>query len=507
MATRKEILEIGGREVAVSNPDKVYFPKAGHTKLDLVRYFVAVADGALVGVRGRPMALKRFVDGAEKEPFFQKRAPDNTPGLDAHGDAHLPLRSDRRRDRDRRGRGSRLGRQSRLPGPQPAPGPRRGPRPPGRAADRPRPGAGRAVVAGARGRPGLPRGARRRRPHRLAEDVRLAWHPHQRAHRAALDVPAGPARRPGPRPGRGAPGARPSRPRSGGRRSATASSSTTTRTPRTGRSRPPTPCGPRPTRGSRSRCAGTRCRTWSWRTSRLRRCPRSTPSGATPARASTGRWARWTRCSSCRARDEAEGQGDAPWPPNYAKQEGEPPRVQPSRMRRKPERVRGAGQGRRAAARGGRGDGRPPWPPGIPTRACRPSGRARAPPRPGGAARASRSSSWDERRRRPRSTRGSNAGRHATPTRPRTWSPPTSSRPRCVAGRTRGIACASTSSTCPEAIRPPQEELDPDAAPDDWANLSDDERAAWMAGRTPSRRARTTGDAGDAPRTEEDAPS
>jgi bifunctional non-homologous end joining protein LigD len=79
MPARKEILEIGGRDVAISNPDKVYFPRAGHTKLDLVRYFLAVADGALVGVRGRPMALKRFVDGAEKEPFFQKRAPDNRP--------------------------------------------------------------------------------------------------------------------------------------------------------------------------------------------------------------------------------------------------------------------------------------------------------------------------------------------------------------------------------------------------------------------------------------------
>ncbi len=76
---RKEILEVGGREVTVTNPDKVYFPRAGHTKLDLVRYFLAVADGALVGIRGRPMALKRFVDGAEAEPFFQKRAPDNRP--------------------------------------------------------------------------------------------------------------------------------------------------------------------------------------------------------------------------------------------------------------------------------------------------------------------------------------------------------------------------------------------------------------------------------------------
>ncbi len=79
MAPRKEVLEIGGREVTISNPDKVYFPVPGHTKLDLVRYFVAVADGALAGVRGRPMALKRFVDGIDAEPFFQKRAPANHP--------------------------------------------------------------------------------------------------------------------------------------------------------------------------------------------------------------------------------------------------------------------------------------------------------------------------------------------------------------------------------------------------------------------------------------------
>ncbi len=79
MAPRKEVLEVGGREVTVTNPDKVYFPRAGHTKLDLVRYFLAVADGALVGIRGRPMALKRFVDGAESEPFFQKRAPAHRP--------------------------------------------------------------------------------------------------------------------------------------------------------------------------------------------------------------------------------------------------------------------------------------------------------------------------------------------------------------------------------------------------------------------------------------------
>src|SRR5438034_7114953 len=76
---RKELLQIEGREIAISNPDKVFFPQPGYTKLDLVRYYVAVADGALRGAGGRPMALKRFVNGAEGEFFFQKRAPENRP--------------------------------------------------------------------------------------------------------------------------------------------------------------------------------------------------------------------------------------------------------------------------------------------------------------------------------------------------------------------------------------------------------------------------------------------
>ena len=79
MAERKTVLELAGHEVAVSNPSKVYFPRAGVTKLDMVRYYLAVAPGALGGVRGRPMALKRFVNGAESEPFFQKRAPEKRP--------------------------------------------------------------------------------------------------------------------------------------------------------------------------------------------------------------------------------------------------------------------------------------------------------------------------------------------------------------------------------------------------------------------------------------------
>jgi DNA ligase D-like protein (predicted polymerase) len=79
MAEPKIVLELAGREVAISNPSKVFFAQAGVTKLDMVRYYLAVAQGALRGVRGRPMALKRYVNGAESEPFFQKRAPEKRP--------------------------------------------------------------------------------------------------------------------------------------------------------------------------------------------------------------------------------------------------------------------------------------------------------------------------------------------------------------------------------------------------------------------------------------------
>jgi bifunctional non-homologous end joining protein LigD len=79
MPDRKETIEVDGRAVTISNPDKVYFPRTGHTKLDLVRYYLTVAEGALAGVRNRPMVLKRFVHGADGEAFFQKRAPANRP--------------------------------------------------------------------------------------------------------------------------------------------------------------------------------------------------------------------------------------------------------------------------------------------------------------------------------------------------------------------------------------------------------------------------------------------
>ncbi len=72
-------LEVAGREVVITHPDKVVFAAGGITKLDLVRYYLAVAEGALRGVAGRPMILKRFVKGIDQEAFFQKRAPTRRP--------------------------------------------------------------------------------------------------------------------------------------------------------------------------------------------------------------------------------------------------------------------------------------------------------------------------------------------------------------------------------------------------------------------------------------------
>jgi DNA ligase D-like protein (predicted polymerase) len=79
MVTRSEVVEAAGRQVAISNPDKVFFAGPGYTKRDLVAYYLAVADGALRGAGGRPMALKRYVNGAEGDFFFQKRAPESRP--------------------------------------------------------------------------------------------------------------------------------------------------------------------------------------------------------------------------------------------------------------------------------------------------------------------------------------------------------------------------------------------------------------------------------------------
>jgi len=79
MASSDTILDVEGRQVTITHPDKLILPRSGHTKLDLIRYYLAVASGALCGVHGRPMALKRYPNGADQPPFFQKRAPTTRP--------------------------------------------------------------------------------------------------------------------------------------------------------------------------------------------------------------------------------------------------------------------------------------------------------------------------------------------------------------------------------------------------------------------------------------------
>jgi hypothetical protein len=82
-AAPKEIVRVGSRDVVITNPQKVLFPEAGHTKLDLVRYYLLVADGALRGSGGRPNIMVRFPDGIGSEFFFQKRAPTERPAASA----------------------------------------------------------------------------------------------------------------------------------------------------------------------------------------------------------------------------------------------------------------------------------------------------------------------------------------------------------------------------------------------------------------------------------------
>ena len=78
-AARSLTLDVGGRKVTVSNPEKVCFPETGLTKLDLVNYYIAIGAGAVRAIFHRPLVRKRYVNGIVAEGFFQKRAPANRP--------------------------------------------------------------------------------------------------------------------------------------------------------------------------------------------------------------------------------------------------------------------------------------------------------------------------------------------------------------------------------------------------------------------------------------------
>ena len=242
-----EMLEVNGHNVRVSSPAKPYFTRGVQlTKLDIVRYFLSVAPGALRGIVDRPVVLKRFVNGAEAEPFYQKRAPSDLPEWMRTVTLSFPSGRTAEEVVVDEAAGLAWIVQSRLHGASPASCPYRRPRPSKRTPRRSRPSTRHCLVR----RPLRCHGGkvtpRRPRPRCLAEDQRLAWHPHQRAHRAPLEFHRSPPAPPShwPAPSRSAlrsPAA------SGGRKSVTASSSTTTRTQKTAPPAPPTLYGHCPT--------------------------------------------------------------------------------------------------------------------------------------------------------------------------------------------------------------------------------------------------------------------
>ena len=187
---------------------------------------------------------------------------------------------------------------------------------------------------------------------RLAEDLGLTRHPHLRAdrrrggHSTRSAAPRSPSRAKSN-------AARPrSRRASGGRRSGTACSSTTTRTRRTARSRPPIPCGRRRTRASRRRCHGTRSTRASRRTSRWRRCRRASRRvGDRHDGDRSSSRARSTRCSSSRPATSGRAWATRRGRRNTGSRQGEPARVQPSRRRRTPDASAASEIARRSARR------------------------------------------------------------------------------------------------------------------------------------------------------------
>ena len=270
------------------------------------------------------MVLKRFVNGADKEPFFQKRAPTAAAAVHPHRQHPVPQRPFRRPRRLRRARRRALGRQPRLPRPQPLAGARQRRRPPGRAAHRPRPDAGGHVRARQAAGDAGQRDAEGLRLPRLRQDLRLARHPHPTCASSRSGSTRTRAAPSSPSRARSSGATRRSPPPPGGRKSATASSSTTTRTRATAPSPAPTRCVRRRTPASRAPSSGTRCRTASSPTYTIETVP-----------------ARYAKCGDPHAEiedvqhslepllelvreQEKQGLGEAPLPPQFPKAEGEP---------------------------------------------------------------------------------------------------------------------------------------------------------------------------------------
>ena len=299
-----------------------------------MNYYLEVADAALNHLRNRPTVLKRFVNGAGEEPFFQKRVPDTAPEWIETAMVSFPSGRTAREllpnDAAHLIWGVNLGVIDWNPWPVRAPDLDHpdelrvdlDPTPEASFDDVRRVALCAGEVLREHGLTGFPKTSGSRGIH---INVRIEpEHDFTVVRRAALALAREVERRM----------PEDARPASGGRRSATGCSSTTTRTRATARWPPPTACGRRPTRACRRRSTGTRSRTSS---------PRSC--GSTPSRPrlrAQGRPERDDRrprglaggpARAGRARRGGTGLGDGAWPPQFPKQPGEPKRVQPSRAK------------------------------------------------------------------------------------------------------------------------------------------------------------------------------
>ena len=321
----------GERTVKVTNPDKTYFsglPEGKGRKLDLVEYYLAVGDGIVRGLRERPTVLKRHPGGAETEAIYQKRVPDNRPPWLETVTVTFPSGRNATElcpvDVAHVAWAANLGcldfhpwptRRDHVEHPDEL-----------RIDLDPMPGTGWAEVLETAPRCSALFDELGLRV--VPEDERQQGRPRLPAHRAVLDLHRGAARR-GRRRARGRAAA--SRPRdraAGGRRSAASGcSSTSTGWRATRRSRRRTACAPAARRPCRRPSRGTSCPTARSPTSTSGRCASASPGSATSTPPST---TCTTTSTPLLELYERQGEGEAPFPPQFAKQEGEPLRSRPS---------------------------------------------------------------------------------------------------------------------------------------------------------------------------------
>ena len=198
-ATPRELLDVGGRELAVTNPQKVLFPVAGYTKLDLVRYYLAVAEGRCAPpANGRTCSC--VIPTASAASSSIRSARRLATRVARSRLAEVSLRPQRRGGGASGRGGTRVDGEPGVPGAPSASGARRRPGPPRRIASRPGPGAWRGVGAGPRGCTGGQGDPGRSWSRRLAQDIRVTGHARARPHRTAVDVRPGATRRPGAGP-------------------------------------------------------------------------------------------------------------------------------------------------------------------------------------------------------------------------------------------------------------------------------------------------------------------